>query len=475
MSCLIVFILITFNASYGEYDGQLELGYDDLRIAVKKGLGYDAPDWRVTRYRQEMYDLLKRCGVIESSDPYGNLVILFPKDGRYYRLNCPHGLRYINEILQSHVFGEADYANQDKIWQLATYIMTMYSSEDVLLVSNNFPWNLEHISDYLNEPNQIFIEPNKLEINEQILKRILCDPTFANEGNCWKIHFNTLTLRGGMQSWLILGKGNKENTFLQINKVAIEDIEPEGTFKDPFDSIYYTDRTGPKTKKQWSFSANNSSVQEDFLAVLEECLQRKIEFMYITEKAFDWLQNETVVSALDYRYRFMLSYLYKDGRYLQLNCKEGIPYINMLLREYHFGREEFKNPEKVSGFLRDLVQLYTSRYYVCAFPKLLKDLEKEEGDLFAGILWKQGGNKSMAEYISLLKEPVFVFINNKWEVEFNVFNDKRGMDKWVVSGVYDPDRKVNQIMRIMLNKIYDDNTFNLPYVSSGIWGEQYSW
>jgi len=456
----------------GKCEGQLDAGYYDLRTAVKLGLGYDVQEWQILRFRGKGYDLLRRFEVIDCSDRYGNKVVLRHMDNHYCRLNCPNGLRYINEVLRGYLFEEADYTNRVKFRQLVSYIKIMYASACVFVVSGKYPFNSEQISDYLNEPNQIFIDPNKSKINEQKLKIMFCDPTITKEGKYWKIHFNAITLREGMQSWLIYGEHNKKDKFLQINKVVIEDIEPAGTIKFPCPTIFYVGKDElPKKEKPYLMKKARAG-QEDLLAVIEEYFQDYIGNMYILENTFDWIKKESYVSASNFRHGDVLSCLYKDGCYFQFNCKEGIPYINMLLLEYHFEREDFKNPVKVAAFLRDLVHLYSSRYYICAFPGLLKELKENNIKVFNERLWQQYKKKNTEEHLSPIKKPVFVFTDDNWEVEFNVFNDRRGFDRWTVSGIYDPLRKVNQITNIKLDKTDEDITF-LPDIRFGIWGEEY--
>lgn len=219
-------------------------------------------------------------------------------------------------------------------------------------------------------------------------------------------------------------------------------------------SPYYMD----PARRQYSDEIMRKQPPE-LVAKARSALDGQLAEVWVWDDDDDWL-SKRVFNFTDV-YGEEATFLETDGDYIQINCPSGIPALNEILSEYTFAKEDFDDRKKTHYFLEEIEHYYGAVGGSCVASSVFleTDARKEMGDRAD---WLQGKEKNEAVLVRLCKDPRFEFEGNKWRVTFNVFEPDGSVDKWEVTGEYDPGTQSNKIHTIDVSRLKRRGTFFYP-------------
>ncbi len=150
--------------------------------------------------------------------------------------------------------------------------------------------------------------------------------------------------------------------------------------------------------------------------------------------------------------------LQKGNRFVEVNCREGLPALREIMQDYRFGRRDFEDRQKLTDFFENVLYLSGVPHgCVLASDAFLKEIEREDPN---GVdLWAReaiGGSV----FRSLCHDPGLAIDRNDWVAVFNVLAPDGSAEVWRVSGIWDPRSQTNTIEKIERFPLYNRHTFN---------------
>lgn len=179
------------------------------------------------------------------------------------------------------------------------------------------------------------------------------------------------------------------------------------------------------------------------------------EIWQVWDADSDWSANKLylVVTALGDEGVF----LEKDAQYVRLDSGSELVGINLVLKDYRFGREDFNNAQRVHQFLDEITFLHRgSRMTPCSSFAL-----RTMGDLGD---WLRGTEQSIAVLWDLCEDPEFVFEGDTWTVVFNTINADGSADEWTVIGEHHAETTSNEILRIDVENVLPVGSFSWAFI-----------
>ena len=179
----------------------------------------------------------------------------------------------------------------------------------------------------------------------------------------------------------------------------------------------------------------------------------------IYDRRYKWLSKSLIRVETDYAENII--FMERDGSYVQVNSKDGIEALNEIFQGYNFPRSGFEDIAKVDSFLTFLVELYGDFTYCFVGSSFFVKWTERTQAVYGGTAdWLQGSEKDIAVFLDLCRDPVFVFRGNIWTVVFNVFKGSGSVDRWRVTGQFDPKAEGITISTIDIINIKPKGTFS---------------
>ncbi len=150
----------------------------------------------------------------------------------------------------------------------------------------------------------------------------------------------------------------------------------------------------------------------------------------------------------------------RNGVYVQVNSKGNMKALDKIFREYKFPRSGFEDTAKVHSSVSFLVEVYGDfTYCFVGSSWFVKWTEQTDVEYGGTADWLQGPKKTSL-FSDLCRDPVFVFRDNTWTVVFNVFKGSGSVDRWRVTGEFDPENERNSFHGVDITNIKPRGTFS---------------
>jgi hypothetical protein len=180
----------------------------------------------------------------------------------------------------------------------------------------------------------------------------------------------------------------------------------------------------------------------------------------IYDRRFTWLPEPLIRFETDHAENII--FMQRNGAYVHVNSKDNnMEALNEVFRDYKFPRSGFQDTAKVHSFLSFLVVVYGDFTYCFVgsswFVKWTEGTQVEYGGTAD---WVRGTEKDVSVFLDLCRDPVFVFRDNTWTVVFNVFKGSGSVDRWRVTGQFDPEAERISISTIDITNIKPKGTFS---------------
>jgi len=204
---------------------------------------------------------------------------------------------------------------------------------------------------------------------------------------------------------------------------------------------------------------NMNELSDELISNAKRFLNSKTKLWdIIPYKGFSsWLRDYRVICIIDSDNK-RLVYLSADNKFWRLNCSEGIASINKILMLYSFSEENFSDADKTQEFSRLLLDLYQGPDGEIASKSFLRKAERLN-DLLS---WMQGEEKDKSVFRNLCFDPVVKRENGDWNVTFNFINSMGGVERWVINGNIEKNKKHPQVHNIKSEKVKENGTFYYP-------------
>jgi len=216
---------------------------------------------------------------------------------------------------------------------------------------------------------------------------------------------------------------------------------------------FTSERHNEKSKLKYS----TRCPEDMYKKVISEFGYRPDGFKIVTWSKINWLKQAKIISCRDIK-GSRIVFMYKQGQYFRLNCPEGIPYINEVLGEYSYNKEDFQDIRKTESFLRTLTGMYDSYELDIAtmgFLRMTLDFEIIE-------YWLLSTEKDENVFKEICFDPKYEFKGDQWEIYFNVFTVEGSVYQWNVKGEFLPKQEIVQIKNIVISEIKPKDTFSYP-------------
>lgn len=390
-------------------------------------------------------------------------LVFWRKNRHYILLNHADGIQYVNEILRDFRVRPGDFQDPNQMDVILRTLVDLCGSPYDLPATKYFFSTLPGL-DYS------YVRELGLKKGKNAFKDFFTEPVFKFDKNHWQIGFNVITIRGGMDTWLLAGSYDTHTERLHIHRVDIRQLKPElsinlsGILCDYLTDRSYKQKPGITNKEEHHTEIpENSGAHQD---LLDRMIQ---EFPpYVTswrcdtvgDQYVDWLQRGELIECRELTSLNYVRFWHWQGKYHRINCKEGIRFLNQILTDYSFSEAAFSDSEKVLHFAKTIGWLYGDVVFWITSKEYLKELEEEDSVTD----WLVENNKKEEQFFrQLFHDPRVTTEGNQYKIVFNLIDKKGAAKRWTIRGQHNSDKNYNQIDDIEIDILRKEGSLFCPY------------